>query len=98
VNERVGEIGLRRAVGARPRDIRMQFLVETAVTALGGALVGAVVGSSVAVHLAGHVNLQVGVSPAAVVLGLVLATVTGLLAGVVPARRAARLEPATALR
>lgn len=98
VSERVGEIGLRRAVGARPRDIRLQFLLETALTALGGALLGAAIGSALAVHLAAHVRLHVGLSPAAVVLGLAIATVTGLLAGVVPARRAARLEPAAALR
>jgi putative ABC transport system permease protein len=98
VNERVGEIGLRRAVGARPRDIRLQFLMETAVTALGGGLLGAVLGSSLAAYLAARLNLTVGVSPSAVALGLVLAAVTGLLAGVVPARRAALLEPAVALR
>ena len=98
VNERVGEIGLRRAVGARSRDIRLQFLMETAITALGGGLLGAVIGSGVAVFLASRMNFGVGVSPAAVALGLALAAITGLLAGVVPARRAALLEPAAALR
>jgi putative ABC transport system permease protein len=98
VNERVGEIGLRRAVGARPQDIRLQFLMETAVTALGGGFLGAVIGSGLAVFLAARMNFGVGVSPAAVALGLALAVVTGLLAGVVPARRAALLEPAVALR
>jgi putative ABC transport system permease protein len=98
VNERVGEIGLRRAVGARPRDIRLQFLMETAVTALGGGLLGAAIGSGLAVYLAARMNIAIGVSPAAVALGLALAAVTGLLAGVVPARRAALLEPAVALR
>ena len=98
VNERVGEIGLRRAVGARPRDIRLQFLMETAVTALGGGLLGAVLGSGLAVYLGSRMNFGVAVSPSAVALGLVLAAVTGLLAGVVPARRAALLEPAVALR
>lgn len=98
VNERVGEIGLRRAVGARPRDIRAQFLMETAVTALGGGLVGAVLGSGLAVVLGARMQLGVAPSPLAVALGLVLAAATGLLAGVVPARRAALLEPATALR
>lgn len=98
VSERVGEIGLRRAVGARPRDIRLQFLMETAVTALGGGLLGTVVGSGLAMFVAARMNFGVSVSPAAVALGLTLAAVTGLLAGVVPARRAALLEPAAALR
>ncbi len=98
VSERVGEIGLRRAVGARPRDIRFQFLVETAVTALGGGLAGSAIGTGLALFLARRMHLDVGVSPLAVALGLGLAAATGLLAGVMPARRAARLEPATALR
>ena len=98
VNARVSEIGLRRAVGARPRDIRMQFLMETAVTAIGGALIGAAIGSGLAIYLAGRFSLAVGVSPTAIALGIALAAVTGLLAGVMPARRAAELEPATALR
>jgi putative ABC transport system permease protein len=98
VNERVGEIGLRRAVGARPRDIRLQFLVETAVTALGGGLLGAAIGTGLAVYLATRLQFGVGVSFTAIALGLALAAITGLLAGVVPARRAALLEPAVALR
>jgi putative ABC transport system permease protein len=98
VNARVAEIGLRRAVGARPQDIRLQFLVETAVTAVGGAIVGAAIGSGLAVYTAGRMNLGVGLSPLAIAIGIALAALTGLLAGVVPARRAAKLEPATALR
>jgi len=98
LNERVGEIGLRRAVGARPRDIRAQFLMEAAVVALGGGLLGAVLGSGLALLLGSRMNFGVGVSPTALALGLALSAATGLLAGVLPARRAARLEPATALR
>ena len=98
VNARVGEIGLRRAVGARPRDIRLQFLAETAVTAIGGGMLGVALGTGLALYAAGRLGLGVNVSAAAVLLGLALAGATGLLAGVVPARRAARLEPAAALR
>ncbi len=98
VSERVAEIGLRRAVGARPGDIRLQFLLETAIVAVGGGLVGAAAGSSLAVFLAGRVHLGAGFSPVAVGLGLAVSAGTGLLAGVLPARRAARLDPAAALR
>jgi putative ABC transport system permease protein len=98
VAARVGEIGLRRAVGARPGDIRLQFLAETAVTSLGGGVLGAAIGTGLAMYVAGRLRFGVGVSPGAVALGLALALVTGLLAGVLPARRAAELDPAAALR
>jgi len=68
------------------------------VTALGGGLLGAALGSGLAVFLAGRMQFGVGPSPLAIAVGLVLAAATGLLAGVVPARRAALLEPAAALR
>jgi putative ABC transport system permease protein len=98
VNERTGEIGLRRAVGARPVDIRRQFLIETAMITLAGGLGGILVGGGGALVVAGHLGL-VGLLPGrAILLGLVLSTATGLLAGVLPARRAALLQPATALR
>jgi len=98
VSERVGEIGLRGAVGARPRDIQLQFLLETAVTTLGGGLGGLVVGAAAAQIVARRWGLDGIVSWQAVVLGILAAAVTGLLAGVVPARRAARLQPVDALR
>ncbi len=98
VAARVPESGLRRAVGARPRDIRLQFLVETAATALAGGALGALVGVGFAWYVAARMGLSVGLAPGAVLLGLALAAAVGLLAGVLPARRAARLEPAVALR
>ena len=98
INERTGEIGLRRAVGARPSDIRLQFLVETAVTTLGGGVAGILAGSALAALVASRFGLSGVFSPVAIVLGIVLSVATGLLAGVLPARRAARLPPAEALR
>jgi len=98
VNERVGEIGLRRAVGARPEDIRLQFATETAVTILTGALGGLLVGYVAARLLATRLQLEQTFSWEAVLIGLVASAITGLLAGVLPARRAAQLRPADALR
>jgi putative ABC transport system permease protein len=98
VNQRVGEIGLRRAVGARPEDIRLQFLVETAFTTLGGGVAGVLVGIIGAHVASGHLKLDAMFSWKAILLGLLVSGVTGLLAGVLPARRAARLPPADALR
>jgi putative ABC transport system permease protein len=98
VSERVGEVGLRGAVGARPRDISLQFLVETAVTTLTGGALGLLVGGVLGATLAQRMGLEAPVSLEVVVLGLGLSAVTGLVSGVVPARRAARLRPADVLR
>jgi len=98
LSARVGEIGLRRAVGARPWDIQLQFLLETAVTSLGGGVLGLVAGSVIAEVVARRFTLGGVFSWKAILLGLAAATLTGLLAGVAPARRAAKLAPADALR
>jgi putative ABC transport system permease protein len=98
VNQRVGEIGLRRAVGARPEDIRLQFLVESAMTTLGGGMFGIIVGIFGAHAASVHMKLDAPFSWKAILLGLLVSGATGLLAGVLPARRAARLPPADALR
>lgn len=98
VNERVSEIGLRRAVGARPGDIQLQFLLETAVAILGGGFVGLLVGCIGAQVIANRFHLGDVLSWKAILVGIVAAAVTGFLAGVAPARRAARLQPADALR
>jgi putative ABC transport system permease protein len=98
VNERVGEIGLRRAIGARPEDIRLQFATEATVTILAGGLGGLVLGYVGAQIVATRMQLGETFSWEAVVVGIVASAVTGLLAGVLPARRAAQLHPAEALR
>jgi putative ABC transport system permease protein len=98
VNERVAEIGLRRAIGARPEDIRLQFATETAVTILIGGLGGLLLGYAGARLLAERMQLGETFSWEAVVVGIVASAATGLLAGVLPARRAAQLHPADALR
>jgi len=98
VNERVAEIGLRRAIGARSQDIRLQFLLETAITTLAGGVGGVVFGYLVAVLGADRMHLE-GVTPwMAALLGVFASSLIGLLAGVLPALRAARLHPAEALR
>ncbi len=98
VNERVGEIGRRRAGGARPEDIHWQFVIETAGTTLAGGVGGVALGYVIVQLVVRRLQLDGSFSWTAVLLGLAAAAVTGWLAGVVPARRAARLHPADALR
>ena len=98
INERVAEIGLRRAIGARRQDIRLQFLLETTITMLAGGLGGAALGYVVAQIGVSRMHLD-GVNPwTAALLGVVASSLVGVLAGILPALRAARLYPAEALR
>jgi putative ABC transport system permease protein len=99
VSERRAEIGLRRAVGARRRDIWIQFLVEaTLVTAAGGLAGVALAGAAMPIAVAHGVDLSGALALNAALVGLGSAMATGLLAGVVPARRAAALDPVRTLR
>lgn len=98
VSERTGEIGLRKAVGARSKDIQLQFISETvAITFLGG-VVGIFIGMIGAQVLAMIMNFPPTVSGKALVLGIVFSSLVGFIAGVVPARRAASLQPVETLR
>ena len=98
VNARVGEIGLRRAVGARVEDIQFQFIVETAATMLLGGVLGVAAGTIAAQLVALRFKLGDVFSLRTILIALAVTLVTGVLAGVLPARRAARLDPADALR
>jgi putative ABC transport system permease protein len=98
VTERVREIGLRKALGARPRVIRRQFLVEASVLGLTGGVLGAVVGVVGATVLPHFISSPVAISPTAAVGAVTVAIAIGLAFGVYPATRAARLAPIDALR
>jgi putative ABC transport system permease protein len=100
VGERVKEIGLRRAVGARKNDIRNQFLIESSLITLMGGVIGVLTGLVVAVLLP---ILSKGKMPAILswepfVLGFVFSVLVGILAGIHPAKKAAELDPVIALK
>lgn len=98
VRERTREIGLRRALGAKRRDIRLQFMLESTMLAAGGGLAGVAVGLAAAAGAAMLGPWDLVVSWRAAGLGVACSTILGLLVGVIPAARAARLEPIAALR
>jgi putative ABC transport system permease protein len=98
VLERTGEIGVRRAVGARPRHIAAQFLAES--TALGtlGGLIGTCIGVGIVVIFAAAQNWTAVLNPVYTLPAPLIGSVVGLLAGAYPALRAARTSPLEALR
>jgi putative ABC transport system permease protein len=98
VNERTREIGIRKAVGARARDIERQFLAETVALAMLGGLTGVLAGWGFAGLVAAVSPLPARITWWSVVLALGLGAGIGVLFGVYPARRAARLDPITAMR
>jgi putative ABC transport system permease protein len=98
VNERAAEIGLRRAVGARSEDIRLQFLIETTATTLAGGVAGILLGYVLAHMGATHMHLGSVAPWGAALLGIASSVVVGLAAGLLPAQRAARMSPVDALR
>lgn len=98
VRERVREIGTRKAIGARRRDIGRQFLVEAVIVSLGGALVGIVLGAVATAPIGRAVNVTATPSWNGVLLAFASALAVGVLAGYWPARQASGLDPVEALR
>jgi putative ABC transport system permease protein len=98
VMERVGEIGLRRAIGATGRQIAGQFVAESVVIGLLGGLIGAALGVFAVVIISVARSWTPVVDPWIALAGALLGAAVGLVAGGVPARRAARIEPVDALR
>ncbi len=98
VTERTQEIGLRKALGATPRDLLRQFLIEAATLSFVGGVLGVGAGLLAGILVPRLANIAVTITPTPVVIAVAVAAGVGLIFGVYPAARAARLAPIAALR
>ncbi len=98
VRERTQEIGVRRAVGARRRDILLQFILEATGLSLGGGLIGSLAGVAGGLILGRVTGWPTAISPPAILLAMGVSAAVGIFFGAYPARRAARVDPIVALR
>lgn len=97
VTERTFEVGLRKALGATQKQILLQFLIESALLCIVGGIIGLIVASGVAWLISYLAEITMTVTPFYVVLSIVVSSVIGILAGLYPAWKAARLDPIVAL-
>ncbi|MDZ8104284.1 MAG: ABC transporter permease [Nostoc sp. DedQUE12a] len=98
VTERTQEIGLRKAIGATEQDILLQFIIEAVIVSAAGGLIGTAVGVSGILLVSALTPLDAGISTVAIATAVGVSGGIGLFFGVVPARRAAKLDPIVALR
>jgi putative ABC transport system permease protein len=98
VTERTKEIGLRMAVGARPRDVMSQFLIEATLIALIGGVIGILIGTGIAIIVAMQAGWPLVMNPMVALAAFLFSGLVGVVSGFYPAFRAARLDPVEALR
>jgi putative ABC transport system permease protein len=98
VRARIREIGIRKALGATYREIKLQFLAEAVIISLAGGLVGCFVGLAVPFSIRILTDYPLPVSLWSVVIALAAATAVGVIFGTVPATRAAQMDPVEALK
>jgi putative ABC transport system permease protein len=98
VRARIREIGIRKALGATYREIKLQFLAEAIIISLTGGVVGTLVGLALPLSVRFFTDYNLPISPWSVVIALAAATLVGVIFGTVPATRAAQLDPVDALK
>ncbi len=98
VLERIKEIGVRRSLGAKKRDIILQFLLEAVLISLVGGAIGVILGIAGAQLIGIYADIKAVVSPESVFLSFIISFLVGLFFGIMPAQKAANLDPITAIR
>ena len=98
VNERISEIGLRKAVGARSKDVVSQFLIEVSITSLLGGIIGITIGLICFKVFCSIIKISFFIPWQIYVFGVLLPILVGIIAGIIPARKAAKYNPIEALR
>lgn len=98
VRARTREIGIRKALGATAREVRLQFLMEAAFVSLFGGAIGAIIGLAISLSIRLFTDFRVPVSGWSAVIGLVASCAVGVLFGTLPAKRAAAMDPIESLR
>jgi len=98
VAERTREIGIRLSIGARERDVLIQFLIEAIVLSIAGGVLGILVGSLATLGLGRALGWNTTPSTASILIAFGTSAIIGVVFGILPARRAAKLDPIEALR
>jgi putative ABC transport system permease protein len=98
VRSRIREIGIRKALGATAREIKLQFLIEAVFISLAGGTIGAVFGVAVPVAIDLLTDFHIGFSWWSVIIALVTSTLVGVIFGTLPANRAAQMDPVESLK
>jgi putative ABC transport system permease protein len=98
VRSRIREIGIRKALGATRREIKLQFLAEAVIISLTGGMVGTLVGISIPLSIRLFTDYKIPISPWSVIIALTSAVGVGVVFGTVPATRAAQMDPVDALK
>jgi len=98
VRSRIREIGIRKALGATSREIKLQFLIEAVFISLSGGIIGTIIGLALPISVRIFTSYSIPISPWSVVIALVTSTAIGVIFGTLPANRAAQMDPVESLK
>jgi putative ABC transport system permease protein len=98
VRSRIREIGIRKALGATSREIRLQFLTEAVMISLAGGVVGTILGLALPLSVRIFTDFAIPISPWSIIAALLVSLGVGVIFGTVPATRAAQMDPVESLK